>query len=188
MAEKKEYLVDGFLFETEIEAKAAKNDENKIQMLDKKLNYDNFEAVSMVYNKALENHVFETIVGEVYLKKLQEHLIRIKEPDSEFVIQPITIHSKLSMKKQVEEAKKEEKLKVRIAAGQKTKEKLKYSVILNFALALIIVILFIITLKGENANILNYKNVITNKYASWEQDLQEREAKIREKEKELSIE
>lgn len=188
MAEKEEYIVGGFAFETEVEAKAAKNDENKILMLDKKLNYDNFEAVAMVYNKAIENHAFETIVGEVYLKKLQEHLIRTKEADSDFVIAPIAIRSRFSMKKQAEEAKKEEQLKVRIAASQKTKEKLKYSVILNFALALIIVILFIITIKGENANIINYKNVITNKYASWEQDLQEREAKVREKEKELSIE
>lgn len=185
MAAKEDYMAGGFVFETEIEAKAAHNDENKIKMLEKKLNYDNFEAVAMVYNKAIENHIFETVVGEVYLKRLQEHLIHIKDADSDFTVQPVPIRSRLSLTKEPEEA---EKARVRVAANGKIKDKLKYSIILNFFLAFLIMILFIITLKGENANIINYKTAITNEYAQWEQELQEREAAVREKEKELSIE
>lgn len=185
MEEKKGYLAGGFLFETELEAKAAENDEKKIQMLEKKLNYENFEAVSMVYHKAIENNTFETIVGEVYLKRLQECLIHLKASDSDFVIQPIRIRSRLLSKQKSEESKEMEQLKVRIAAGKKTKEKLKYSVVLNFFFAFLIVVLFVITLKGENANIINYKHAITNQYAQWEQELKEREEKVREKEKEL---
>lgn len=182
MAVKDDYIVGGFEFATEVEAKAAKNDENKIRAIDKKLNYNNFEAVSMVYNKAIENHVFETVIGELYLKKLQEHLIEIKETDSGFVLKPVPIRSRLSYTKQTEET---EKIKVRIRPQKEVKEKLKFSIILNFFLALIIVILFIITLTGENANIINYRTVITNQYAQWEQELKEREAAVKEKEKEL---
>jgi hypothetical protein len=36
-------------------------------------------------------------------------------------------------------------------------------------------------------NIINYKTAIMNEYASWEQELSEREAKVREREKELDI-
>ena len=39
--------------------------------------------------------------------------------------------------------------------------------------------------KSDNPNILNYKQVLTNQYASWEQNLTERENRIREKEQEL---
>ena len=182
MAVRDNYIAGGFAFATEVEAKAAKNDENKIQSIDKKLNYKNFEAVAMVYNKAIENHIFETIIGEMYLKKLQGHLLETKEADSDFELQPIPIRSKLSFTKQPDETAKP---KLQIRSQKENREKLKFSIILNFFLAFLIVILFIITLTGENANIINYKMVITNKYAQWEQELQEREAAVREKEKEL---
>ena len=40
---------------------------------------------------------------------------------------------------------------------------------------------------GNNPNILNYQNAVLNKYASWEQELMEREQAVREKEQELGI-
>ena len=44
------------------------------------------------------------------------------------------------------------------------------------------------TLNGENANALNYRKAIQNQYASWEQELTEREKAVKEKEQELQIE
>ena len=52
-------------------------------------------------------------------------------------------------------------------------------------LAVLVAGMFLITLKSDNPNILNYKQVLTNQYASWEQNLTERENRIREKEQEL---
>ena len=43
-------------------------------------------------------------------------------------------------------------------------------------------------ISGKNANILNYEKVLTNRYAGWEQELTEREAAIREKERALHLE
>ena len=40
---------------------------------------------------------------------------------------------------------------------------------------------------GKTENILNYEKAVTDRYASWEQDLTEREAAVREKERELRI-
>jgi hypothetical protein len=59
---------------------------------------------------------------------------------------------------------------------------------INIALIVVILCLFFITYMGENANVLNYKRVLTDRYASWEQELTQREKVIREKEKELQIE
>ena len=42
-------------------------------------------------------------------------------------------------------------------------------------------------MSGNNANILNYRNAIVDEYASWEQELTEREKAVREKEQELGI-
>ena len=48
--------------------------------------------------------------------------------------------------------------------------------------------MFVITLQSDNPNILNYRQAITNEYASWEQELTERENKVREKEQKLGME
>ena len=40
---------------------------------------------------------------------------------------------------------------------------------------------------SDNPNILNYERVLQDRYAEWEMELNEREAKIREKERSLQI-
>ncbi len=67
-------------------------------------------------------------------------------------------------------------------------DKMRISVITNVILVLLVAVLFIITLNGENANALNYRKAIQNEYASWEQELTEREKAVKEKEQELQIE
>ncbi|MGN0402770.1 MAG: hypothetical protein ACI4HQ_11020, partial [Acetatifactor sp.] len=68
---------------------------------------------------------------------------------------------------------------------EKTKQYLIISLILNVLLVVAIMVMFRITLKSNNPNVLNYERVITDKYATWEEELTERERIIREKEKEL---
>ena len=74
---------------------------------------------------------------------------------------------------------------VKISSDRK---KLRTSVIVNLFLAILVIAMFAITLKSDNPNILNYKNVIVNQYASWEQELSEREKQLRQKENELGLE
>ena len=50
-----------------------------------------------------------------------------------------------------------------------------------------IITLFIITINGKNPNIINYENALIDKYASWEQELSDRETVIRQKEQELGL-
>ena len=47
---------------------------------------------------------------------------------------------------------------------------------------------FIITLNSDQPNVLNYERNLQNKYATWEQELTQREQTVREKERELHIE
>lgn len=56
-----------------------------------------------------------------------------------------------------------------------------YSVILNILLAMAVAAMFAIAVNGKSPNILNYEKAITNRYASWEQELTERENAVREK-------
>ena len=54
-------------------------------------------------------------------------------------------------------------------------------------LALAIVAMFVISFVSDQPNILNYERAITDKYASWEQELNQREQTIRDKERELKL-
>ena len=69
----------------------------------------------------------------------------------------------------------------------KEKERFTLSVILNVMLALAIVAMFVISFVSDQPNILNYERAITDKYASWEQELNQREQTIRDKERELKL-
>ena len=70
---------------------------------------------------------------------------------------------------------------------KKKVNKFVISVILNIALVVAVCAMFGIASKSDNPNIINYENAVVNKYASWEQELSEREQVIREKERELGI-
>lgn len=72
-------------------------------------------------------------------------------------------------------------------AMRKKKSSLRISMAVNFFLLLVAVGMIIIALMDDNPNIINYENQILDKYSQWEMELEDREAQIKEKEKELNI-
>jgi hypothetical protein len=66
-------------------------------------------------------------------------------------------------------------------------KKLRYSILGNVILVILVIALFAIAITGENANAINYRRAIQNEYSEWEQELTERENTVREKERELGI-
>ena len=54
---------------------------------------------------------------------------------------------------------------------------------ISIALAVCVIAMFAIQMSVGSPNILNYENKIIDKYAQWEQQLEEREAAVREREK-----
>ena len=77
---------------------------------------------------------------------------------------------------------------------RRTEERLKSrkgffrtSIAINVFLMLVVIGMVIITLMDSNPNILNYENRIVDRYAEWEQELEEREQNIKEREQELNL-
>ena len=48
-------------------------------------------------------------------------------------------------------------------------------------------VMFYISTTGSTPTVLNYEKALQNRYATWEQELEQRESEIREKEKELLL-
>lgn len=180
---KKEYIVDGFSFLSEADAQAAREELKKARYLKRHLEYQSAEMVLQLYRKALADRTFQTPVGLAFVGELRERLI--EEGIEEFEIEPIPVYYDVTRNKmrdgfEAVEEKKEEPPKKGIS-------RFGISIALNVALGLLVAGMFYLALTGSNPNILNYKNTILNNYASWEQELMEREQAVREKELELGI-
>ena len=180
---KDQYTVNGFLFGDKADVEIANQELSAIQFIEKKISGQSVETVLAVYQVALEKKMFRTPVGYCYLRDLQKRMIK-GGVDKER-IPPISLYQVYNDAYKVQERPR------RITQTKKEinpdRRLMRNSIWANIIMVFIILVLFIITLTGENANVLNYRNVITNEYSSWEEELKSREQAVREKERELGI-
>ena len=194
MGEQKIYLVGGIAFTDMKQAKLAQIEQKRIEVLDEKLNYNDIEAVANVYKKARDNRTFQTPVGITYMLRLYDWLKKnhYEGIDKMYVIMDLeTAKAKIDDTENGIPTERDEIWKSRLEA-QKKKEKeisakLRVSLLVNIALVVLVVALFIISQTGNNPTILNYKTKIINQYTSWEQELEQREQAVEAKEAELGI-
>lgn len=174
----------GFDFYTERDARQAETEQRKIDYLEERIDYTRPESILHVYDKAIEEQLFKTPVGLMYLKKLQDFLLKQQiDPDRVRAIPLLDAYV-------VERRTNSDSARARTQAAKK-KEMAAYrfriSVVLNVLLVLAICAMFLIALKDDQPNVYNYERVLQDRYASWEQELSAREQAIRDRERELDI-
>ncbi|WP_337664137.1 hypothetical protein [Suilimivivens sp.] len=187
MAQKDEYQVDGYLFISKVDRDLALEEKQKIDYFEEKTKGKNKTMLLNLYDSILDQKLFKTPVGLEYLRKLREELIADGYEESQ--IRPIPLYRNYSYK--TGEEIDVSYVKRRVKPSDRREKKVGYlqiSVCFNLLLILLVITMFVITMKSDNPNILNYKKQILNEYASWEQELTERENRVREKEQELSME
>ncbi len=190
-----ERTVCGYLFSTKEDAVLARGERQKILILKEKVNLNDLKAVIMLYRKAIDQKAFVTPIGLNFLTELREYLLECDVEEAELMPIPVArIHGVAVEDKQSEEdrmvekrakERKEENRKSERVAYQKTRRNLAFSIVMNLVLVIMIFIMFAIAMSSNNPNVLNYKHNLQNQYSSWEQELKDREAVIREKELEL---
>ncbi len=184
MSDGEDLWVNGYCFGSLQDAKEARNESQTIAYFKEKTRGRTAGNLLALYDKLLDEKVFKTPVGWEYLKQLQEEILKSDiSPDQ---VRPITLYTGFTYRVQ-EDAQKAAMRQAEAIAQRKEKKDYRFRVSLcvNFLLAVLVAGMFLITLKSDNPNILNYKQVLTNQYASWEQNLTERDNRIREKEQEL---
>ncbi|MCI9571715.1 hypothetical protein [uncultured Acetatifactor sp.] len=186
-AEKNKLAVGGFLFFTEKDAGLARAEEQRIAYLEERIDYSSPESIRYIYEKTIHERLFRTPVGLRYLERLRGFLLSRPEIDPATVMEiPLYVTFDGELREHTSPARS------RVAPSKKRdrdkeKERFTLSVILNVMLALAIVAMFVISFVSDQPNILNYERAITDKYASWEQELNQREQTIRDKERELKL-
>lgn len=185
MDQKDNLLVSGYRFGSLADAKAAAEEIKKAEYFREKIAGRNPRSLLAIYDKMVDEKVFSTPVGFEYLRELQRRLIRAGIPKED--IRPIPMYA--TYVRDPEEEKESAFTRQRIRPSRKPKvNRFHISVVINLLLAVLVIAMFVITLKSDNPNILNYENIIVNRYAQWEQELTEREQKLKEREQELFME
>lgn len=178
-----EMIVEGFIFGTASDAELAREEASRIEYLDANMNYANISKVMQLYDKALDTKMFRTPVGWKYMGKLKDILLANGYVAEE--LRPIPLYSVFA---RVEE---DHSVLERIRPAKKKADpyKRKYAIaVMVIGILLVTVIaMFVIAMKSETPNMINYRNAIINEYADWEQEIKDREDVVRQKERELSI-
>lgn len=179
--------VEGFRFYTEKDAQLARTEKQRIKYLEERIDYSAPEKIKYVYEQTIRERLFRTPVGLGYLRKMREFLLAQPEIDPESVADiPLYMAFDGELREQTSPAR------TRVTPSKKKdrdkeKERFTISVILNVALAFAVAAMFFISFFSEQPNIVNYERALTGRYASWEQELTDREQVIRERELELKL-
>ncbi|MBQ9991671.1 MAG: hypothetical protein IJP31_12165 [Lachnospiraceae bacterium] len=182
MKNEEQFMVDGFLFGNKDDVKQAQEEVETVKFLEQKMNFEDTGTTLRVYEKALKEKIFKTPIGFEFMRKIQHELMKRGVPEEN--IKPIPLYQVFSRTEEVKPARVQKK-KVK---PDKTKIYLRTSVLVNIALVILVIGMFVISLFGETPNIVNYRFRIQDEYSTWEQELTERENRIKEKERELNLE
>lgn len=181
---KEEYTVNGFLFGSAADVELGEAEFSTVKYIDKKIENRNADTILSVFQGAVERKMFRTPVGYSYLHDLQRRMISLGMDKNK--IPPVPMYQVFN--NQIEDDKPRRTVTV---PKKKKRDEVRAMnrtlVIVNIVLVVIILALFAISMNGTNPNIINYRNVIQDEYATWEQELKEREQIVREKERNLNI-
>ena len=177
----KEFQVDAFVFVTKEDAERAAKEKKQVAYIKSHMDMSSFDKVKALYEKSNKERLFRTPIGLAFMQDLYNALIKGGANPDELL--PVFVQANFDqrLRPQTVSEKQNEMFKQK---QEKLRTNHKISLIMNVLLVAVIV-MFVITIKSDNPNILNYETAIQNRYSAWEQELNDREKAIKEKELEL---
>lgn len=171
------YMVAGYLFESEAEAKQAKKEADGISYIRAQTRMDDPDVILKLYHRLIKQEVFETVVGIEFLRELQEYLKSIPYIQKENIV-PIPVRKKEAVVRERKRAKSNSvyQMRFRIMAA-----------ISGILFAIVIGMFAITYISGNSTNIFNYEQQIIDKYEAWEQELNLRESELSKREQILQM-
>lgn len=185
MENKEDLMVGGYIFATHDDAETARNELKKISYLELHTDMSNMTLVKRLYDKALENRTFTTPIGLSYLNDLYKMLIAAGFSSDE--LQSIPLYTTFRRINLSDDKPIRRSMTRREKVEKELRMKYRNAVLIAGIMTALVAALLIVMFMGTTPNAINYKQAVTNEYASWEQELTQRENAVREKERELNI-
>lgn len=171
----------GFEFDDDAMYEQAKREVDNLVKIRKNFNIKSKEKLLEFYNKLIEEKIFVTPIGIEYLRKLQQELYDSDGIDKE-AVRAIPAESRIEMVSNILDTSDKEKEKRRQRELNRYKDKCVKLIMVNIVMFVVIVVMFIITRRSDKIDIDFYRESIENDYLQWENNLQERESRMREQE------
>lgn len=174
-------IVDGFVFPSFKEAQVALKEKKNIEVIRVRTPLQNGSACYDLYLKLIERDMFKTMVGYSFLYELRQRLIG--EFGYEESLLPTVILPKRMEYDKVNEMN-HGVLESKIERLLLVQKRLK---IIIAALAVMVAAMFVIAAVNPNSGYINTENKVLDKYAAWQEELEQREQAVKEKEAQLNI-
>ncbi len=180
--DKESLIVEGFVFPSYKEAQIAQKEQVNIEAIRKRIRGADGRTTYELYCKLMERDMFNTMVGYSFLYELRHELIE-KYGYREQELPNIQLPQKMEYDKVAQ--LNQGKMEAKIQHLMMIKTRMTITIV---ALLFVLVGIFIITAVNPNVGYVNTEHKILNKYSAWQEDLERREAAVREKEAQLNIE
>lgn len=182
------YLIGAYQFELREDYEAALQEKKGVDYLNSQTDYKDVGKVYTMYCELVQRKIFYTPVGLDYLRKLRTTIVNSGQYERKQIPSLYVPSGKKRDSARVEKyisTKYKDKVSELDKKVGKIKNRYRTSLILNIIMIVMIIAMFAILKTSSNPNILNYERVLQDKYASWSEDLKEKEEELRVWEREL---
>lgn len=173
----KKFTFQGHTFDDEKQLIAAKKEAEAVEYLRMKTDFGNMNNLRKLYDRILDREMMETVVGIAFLKEIRETLIG-SGMFTDDQIRPVPLLPEVKKLKKRKETQKRSRERTLLERSERKNTILKT---VCFFLIVIVIAMFAIVLSGYRSPLaIKYEEQILNKYASWAEELQEKEDYLRE--------
>lgn len=173
----KKFTFQGHTFDDEKQLIAAKKEAEAVEYLRLKTDFSNMNNLRKLYDRIIDRDMMETVVGVAFLKEIRETLIG-SGMFTDDQIRPVPLLPEVKKLKKRKETQKRSRERTLLERFERQNTILK---IVCFFLIAMIIAMFVIVLNGTRSPLaVKYEEQILNKYASWAEELQEKEEFLRE--------
>ena len=190
------YNIGGYIFNDEESARKAAKELKTVEYILGQIKEADEKTVLQIYNKLLKQRLFSTEIGLGFLSQLRQNLLASgmfaeDEVEDVYTIGEQELQSEFD--NQGEDSDTQEKDRVlsksdtSLELKQIRKLKIINSVLIVVSLTLLLCVIgmFYVSSTINSPTILNYEETITDQYSTWKQELDEREAELKAREKAL---
>ena len=190
------YNIGGYIFNDEESARKAAKELKTVEYILGQIKEADEKTVLQIYKKLLNQRLFSTEIGLGFLSQLRQNLIASglfaeDEVEDVYTIGEQELQSEFD--NQGEDSDTQEKDRVlsksdtSLELKQIRKLKIINSVLIVVSLTLLLCVIgmFYVSSTINSPTILNYEETITDQYSTWKQELDEREAELKAREKAL---
>ncbi|PHU35126.1 hypothetical protein [Pseudobutyrivibrio ruminis] len=190
------YNIGGYIFNDEESAKKAAKELKTVEYILGQIKEADEKTVLLIYNKLLKQRLFSTEIGLGFLSQLRQNLLASgmfaeDEVEDVYTIGEQELQSESDEKGDDSDAQEKNRVLSKSDTSPKLKQIRKLKIInsvlivVSLTLLLCVIGMFYVSSTINSPTILNYEETITDQYSTWKQELDEREAELKAREKAL---